>query len=158
MATHSSVLAWRIPGTGKPGGLPSMGPHRVGHDWNDLAAELSLESSLLKLESLLLSPYVTSGKLLHLFASLALSWKMRGKIKQMHISPQFNKSTSHLPKLKNEKAILWLLKLSPLQSNRMSHADQQKCCHTIFLQNSGFKKKTKNKKRSMFKRDLLTLW
>ena len=32
MATHSSVLAWRIPGTGKPGGLPSMGSHRVGHD------------------------------------------------------------------------------------------------------------------------------
>ena len=32
MATHSSVLAWRIPGTGEPGGLPSMGMHRVGHD------------------------------------------------------------------------------------------------------------------------------
>ena len=32
MATHSSVLAWRIPGTGRPGGLPSMGSHRVGHD------------------------------------------------------------------------------------------------------------------------------
>ena len=32
MATHSSVLAWRIPGTGEPGGLPCMGSHRVGHD------------------------------------------------------------------------------------------------------------------------------
>ena len=32
MATHFSVLAWRIPGTGEPGGLPSMGSHRVGHD------------------------------------------------------------------------------------------------------------------------------
>ena len=32
MATHSSVLAWRIPGTGEPGGLPSVGLHRVGHD------------------------------------------------------------------------------------------------------------------------------
>ena len=32
MATHSSVLAWRIPGTGEPGGLPSMGSHRVRHD------------------------------------------------------------------------------------------------------------------------------
>ena len=32
MATHSSTLAWRIPGTGEPGGLPSMGSHRVGHD------------------------------------------------------------------------------------------------------------------------------
>ena len=38
MATHSSVLAWRIPGTGEPGGLPSMGSHRVGRDWSDLAA------------------------------------------------------------------------------------------------------------------------
>ena len=37
-ATHSSVLAWRIPGTGEPGGLPSTGLHRVGHDWSDLAA------------------------------------------------------------------------------------------------------------------------
>ena len=38
MATHCSVLAWRIPGTGEPGGLPSMGSHRVRHDWSDLAA------------------------------------------------------------------------------------------------------------------------
>ena len=38
MATHSSVLAWRIPGIGEPGGLPSMGSHRVGHVWSNLAA------------------------------------------------------------------------------------------------------------------------
>ena len=38
MATHSSGLAWRIPGTGEPGRLPSMGSHRVGHDRSDLAA------------------------------------------------------------------------------------------------------------------------
>ena len=44
MATHSSVLAWRIPGMGEPGGLLSMGSHRVGHDWNDLAA-VAAESS-----------------------------------------------------------------------------------------------------------------
>ena len=37
MATHSSILFWRIPGTGEPGGLPSVGLHRVGHDWSDLA-------------------------------------------------------------------------------------------------------------------------
>ena len=41
MATHSSVLAWRILGTGEPGGLPSMGSHRVGHDWSDLAAAVA---------------------------------------------------------------------------------------------------------------------
>ena len=38
MATHSRVLAWRIPGTGEPRGLPSMGSHRVGHDCSALAA------------------------------------------------------------------------------------------------------------------------
>ena len=38
MATHSSILAWRIPGTEEPGGLPSVGSHRVGHYWHDLAA------------------------------------------------------------------------------------------------------------------------
>ena len=38
MATHSSVLAWRIPGTEEPGGLPSVGSHRVRHDGSDLAA------------------------------------------------------------------------------------------------------------------------
>ena len=38
MVIHSSILAWRIPGTEEPGRLPSMGSHRVGHDWSDLAA------------------------------------------------------------------------------------------------------------------------
>ena len=38
MATHSSILAWRIPGTEEPGGLLSKGSHRVGHGWSDLAA------------------------------------------------------------------------------------------------------------------------
>ena len=48
MAIHSSVLAWRIPGTGEPGGLPSMESHRVGHDWRDLAvaAPASLQKML----------------------------------------------------------------------------------------------------------------
>ena len=46
---HSSVLACRIPGTGEPGGLPSMGSHRVGHDWSDLAAAAGyIHSSLTK--------------------------------------------------------------------------------------------------------------
>ena len=42
MATQSSVLAWRIPGTGEPGGLPSLGSQRVRHDWGDLAAATEL--------------------------------------------------------------------------------------------------------------------
>ena len=44
MATHFSVLAWRIPGMGEPGGLPSMGSHKVGHDWSDLAAAAAAPS------------------------------------------------------------------------------------------------------------------
>ena len=44
MVTHSSVLAWRIPGTGEPGGLPSVGSQRVGHDRGDLAAAAAASS------------------------------------------------------------------------------------------------------------------
>ena len=43
MATHSSVLACRVPGTGEPGGLPSLGSHRVGHDWSGLAAAADIK-------------------------------------------------------------------------------------------------------------------
>ena len=58
MATHSSVLAWRIPGMGQPAGLPSMGSHRVGHDCSDLAATAAAGLRLiLKLTS---SPVVTA--------------------------------------------------------------------------------------------------
>ena len=46
MATHSSVLAWRIPGIGEPGVLPSMGLHRVGHDCSDLAAAAAADTCL----------------------------------------------------------------------------------------------------------------
>ena len=47
MATHSSVLAWRIPGTGEPGGLPSLGSHRVGHDWSKLILIYTMNTILL---------------------------------------------------------------------------------------------------------------
>ena len=50
MATHSSVLAWRIPGKGETGGLPSMGSHRVGHDWSDLAAAAAAVPAMYWLE------------------------------------------------------------------------------------------------------------
>ena len=45
MATHSSVLAWRIPGTAEPGRLPSLGSHRVGHDGSDLAAAAAVSGA-----------------------------------------------------------------------------------------------------------------
>ena len=50
MATHSSVLAWRIPGIGEPHGLLSMGLHRVGHDWSDLAAAAAAAAAARDLE------------------------------------------------------------------------------------------------------------
>ena len=46
METHSSILAWRIPGMGEPGGLPSMGSHRVRHDRRELAAVAAAVQSL----------------------------------------------------------------------------------------------------------------
>ena len=55
MATHSSVLAWRIPGTEEPGGLPSMGSHRVRHNWSDLAAAAAAAAAVAY-------PYMTTGK------------------------------------------------------------------------------------------------
>ena len=52
MATHSSVLAWRIPGTGEPDGLPSLGSHRIGYDWIDLAAAAILVGEPCRLKPL----------------------------------------------------------------------------------------------------------
>ena len=51
MASHSSVLAWSIPGMGEPDGLPSMGSHRVGHDWSDLATTAAAASRNNKIKS-----------------------------------------------------------------------------------------------------------
>ena len=52
MATHSSVLAWGIPRTVEPDGLPSMGSHRVGHDWSDLTAAAAAQASKVMLKIL----------------------------------------------------------------------------------------------------------
>ena len=52
MATHSSILAWRIPEMGEPGGLPSMGSHRVGHDQSNLAAAAAAHASKVMLKVL----------------------------------------------------------------------------------------------------------
>ena len=63
VATHSSALAWRIPGTAEPGGLPSVGWHRVGHDWSNLAAALFLVLSSLIIKCILIS-----------FSSVSRTW------------------------------------------------------------------------------------
>ena len=64
MATYSSVLAWRIPGTGEPGGLPSMGSHRVRHNWSDLAAAA---------DSILKSRLITLPTKVHLVKAMVFS-------------------------------------------------------------------------------------
>ena len=68
MATHSSVLAWRIPGMGEPGGLPSMGLHRVRHDWSDLAASTYLRF-LIFLPAILIPACDSSSPAFHMMFS-----------------------------------------------------------------------------------------
>ena len=72
-ATHSSVLAWRIPGTGEPGGLPSMGLHRVGHDWSDLAAA-EISEIVQKFEHFLALSFFGTGMKTELFQSCGHCW------------------------------------------------------------------------------------
>ena len=62
MTTHSSILAWRIPGTEEPSGLPSMGSHRVGHNWSDLAVAAAVllgKKVMTNLDSILKSRDIT---------------------------------------------------------------------------------------------------
>ena len=85
MATHSSVLAWRIPGTGEPDGLPSMGSHRVGHNWSDLAAAVYHYSNINGYNSntrhTQTMPVVSITKVCHvnkqglLYCTLYVKWK-----------------------------------------------------------------------------------
>ena len=65
MATHSSVLAWRIPGTGEPGGLPSMGSHRVGHDRSDLEAAAAVREFGIDMYTLQYFKWITNKDLLY---------------------------------------------------------------------------------------------
>ena len=65
MATHSSTLAWRIPGMGEPGGLPSMASQRVRHNWSDLAAAAAVLISVEILHPLSSSSYGAKNKSQH---------------------------------------------------------------------------------------------
>ena len=76
IATHSSVLAWKIPGTAEPGGLPSMGSHRVGHDWSDLAAATYHKHRNRKI--------FFSFLFLRAFERLIAGWTSWGKRKRTH--------------------------------------------------------------------------
>ena len=92
IATHSSVLAWRIPGTVEPGRLPSMGSHRIGYDWSDLAASAA-------------APY--SG-LLHLLTPLPSS-------PSVHVASSLNSFPSFLKC--HLSGVIWFLWLSYLKLN-----------------------------------------
>ena len=77
MATHSSVLAWRIPGMGEPGGLGSVGSHRVGHDWSDLAATaVTVRINWDNMKSIKVSG--TSQGILVCLVSKRIPWKEAG--------------------------------------------------------------------------------
>ena len=79
MATHSSVLAWRIPGTREPGGLPSMGSHRVGHNWSDLTAAVLLKCLVNKI--LTISKYLLQCKI----RPVKASWSKKKFLKKIGI-------------------------------------------------------------------------
>ena len=101
MATHSSVLAWRIPATGEPGGLPSMGSYRVGHDWSDLAAAAAAAAAARDLHGL------TSS---FCCCSLVCTHKL-SYYPPVVISPMFCHSHTHKYHLASLWALLPLLKL-----------------------------------------------
>jgi len=98
MATHSSVLAWRLPGMGEPGGLPSMGSHRVGHDWSDLAASMLLSCHVIKSCHMIMSCHlkypVSSLRVedrFHISSYSLLSDNLNNNIKSQY-SAQFSRS------------------------------------------------------------------
>ena len=79
MATPSSVLAWRIPGMGEPGGLPCMGSHRVGHNWSDLAAAAANEGYcyyISSVDSSALLEWISRVGKLHNFLKMLETWKI----------------------------------------------------------------------------------
>ena len=76
MATHSNVLAWRIPGMGEPGGLLSMGSHRVGHDWSDLA--VAAAAWWFYLDSILKSRDITLPTKVHVVKTMVFPVVMDG--------------------------------------------------------------------------------
>jgi len=75
MATHSRVLALRIPGTGEPGGLPSIGSHRVGHDWSDLAAAAVIANITFNIE--IKDTFSLKSGMWLLVINMVLDWTMK---------------------------------------------------------------------------------
>ena len=89
MATHSSTLAWRIPGTGEPGGLPSTGRQRVGHDWSDLApAAAASKHSTGQLTSQLYSLLNMNGSSRIRYMETMTMWKRVTKTNRWEMTPE----------------------------------------------------------------------
>ena len=105
MATHSSVVAWRIPGTGEPGGLPSLGLHRVGHDWSDLAAAAAATQNASSVQGGLLGVWGGQGARWQPWfraadpygvesnPSALVPWEAAGKTSMFPVSTRCNKPT-----------------------------------------------------------------
>ena len=109
MATHSSVLAWRIPRMGEPGGLPSMGSHRVRHNWSDLAAAATASwkkqenSRKISTSALLTMPkpltvWITTncGKFFKRWeyqTTLSASWETGMQLKKQQLEPDKEQQT-----------------------------------------------------------------
>ena len=79
MATHSSVLAWRIPGTGEPGGLPSMGSHRVGHNWSNSAAAVAATVLTLSYFSISMHIYTWNNRFFFLLSLICVHYTSNPK-------------------------------------------------------------------------------
>ena len=114
MATHSSVLAWRTPGTGEPGGLPSMGSHRVGHEWSDLAVAAY--------------PYKTTGRTI-----LLNRWTFVGKVISLLLNMLSRFVIAFLSKDQasfNFKAVVTICSDFGAQENKVFHCFH---CFPIYL-------------------------
>ena len=139
MATHSSVLAWRIPGMGESGVLPSQGSHRVGHDWSDLAAAAA--AACIRLTFLLMAS-VNSGKTFlrnHLkWKSTILEWKKKNHLKAL-LETNLNRWPEEIGPLNEEKQTGWEAHLTGFSSQGIfkstlhmgMHAKSLQSCPTL---------------------------
>ena len=89
MATNSSILAWRILGTEEPGGLPSTGSHRVGHDWSDLAAAAACSWIELSIELMMPSNHLILCRPLLLLPSIFASIRVFSNESALCIKPNY---------------------------------------------------------------------
>ena len=132
MATLSSVLAWRIPGTGEPGGLPSPGSHRVRHDWSDLAAT---PSHIISLAYILLrtNPGSQLKKKLLLIKLASILWKLVNVLLLFSLTHQqsFSNSVARTTAVHFENAIH--LKTSLTLELKMRQSSFSQCYRGMVL-------------------------